>query len=42
MNGELATDYFDSPVMKYMSFWPSFIRDTYSFKDIISSPDLVE
>jgi len=41
MKGLLATDALDSPVIKKMSFYPSFILAMYSLREIISSPDLL-
>jgi|SaaInl47_10m_RNA_FD_contig_31_1193504_length_1301_multi_9_in_0_out_0_2 hypothetical protein len=33
-NGEFYTAALLSPVMKKISFYPSFILDTYSFKEV--------
>jgi len=37
-NGDKVTAYLFSPVMKKISFYPSFILETYSFKVVYSSP----
>jgi len=41
-NGELVTAALDSPVMKKISFYPSFMFATYDFNEVYSSPDLDE
>jgi hypothetical protein len=37
--GEFVTAALDSPVMKKISFYPSFMLDTYYFNEVYSSPD---